>query len=430
VTGFDIIFFWVARMMMMGLHFMKEVPFSTIYIHALVRDEKGAKMSKSKGNVIDPLNLIDEYGADALRFTLAAMAAQGRDIKLATSRVEGYRNFATKLWNASRFAEMNHCAVPDGFEPAKAKETLNRWIAHESAHTTREVTEAIEAYRFNDAAGAIYRFVWNVYCDWYVELAKPVLLGPDSPAKDETRAMVAWARDEILKLLHPFMPFITEELWEVTAKRDGLLALAQWPLKPSAPTPEQLVMLAAAAGPTDPLISPALIMPIFDHADFTDPKAEAEIGWVIDLITQIRSVRAEMNIAPATLTALVLVGASAETRERAPRWTDVIKRMARLSDISFADRAPDGAVQLLVRGEVAALPLKGVIDVAAERTRLDKEIGKADADIKRAESKLANEKFVANAAEEVVEEEREKREAALARKAKLLDALERLKQAS
>ncbi|GAA0005479.1 hypothetical protein BRDID11002_54820 [Bradyrhizobium diazoefficiens] len=430
VTGFDIIFFWVARMMMMGLHFMKEVPFSTIYIHALVRDEKGAKMSKSKGNVIDPLHLIDEYGADALRFTLAAMAAQGRDIKLATSRVEGYRNFATKLWNASRFAEMNHCAVPEGFEPAKAKETLNRWIAHESAHTTREVTEAIEAYRFNDAAGAIYRFVWNVYCDWYVELAKPVLLGPDSPAKDETRAMVAWARDEILKLLHPFMPFITEELWEVTAKRDGLLALAAWPLKPAEPTPEQLAMFAAAAGPTDPLISPALIVPIFDHADFTDPKAEAEIGWVIDLVTQIRSVRAEMNIPPATLTALVLAGASAETRERAPRWTDVIKRMARLSDISFADRAPDGAVQLLVRGEVAALPLKGVIDVAAERTRLDKEIGKADADIKRAESKLANEKFVANAAEEVVEEEREKREAALARKAKLLEALERLKQAS
>ncbi|MGY2935875.1 valyl-tRNA synthetase [Bradyrhizobium sp. GM6.1] len=183
VTGFDIIFFWVARMMMMGLHFMKEVPFSTIYIHALVRDEKGAKMSKSKGNVIDPLSLIDQYGADALRFTLAAMAAQGRDIKLATSRVEGYRNFATKLWNASRFAEMNHCAVPEGFEPAKVKETLNRWIAHESAHTTREVTEAIEAYRFNDAAGSIYRFVWNVYCDWYLELAKPVLLGPDQPCQ-------------------------------------------------------------------------------------------------------------------------------------------------------------------------------------------------------------------------------------------------------
>jgi valyl-tRNA synthetase len=427
VTGFDIIFFWVARMMMMGLHFMKEVPFSTVYIHALVRDEKGAKMSKSKGNVIDPLNLIDEYGADALRFTLAAMAAQGRDIKLATSRVEGYRNFATKLWNACRFAEMNGCAVPDGFEPAKAKATLNRWIAHETAHTTREVTEAIEAYRFNDAASAIYRFVWNVYCDWYVELAKPVLLGEDGPAKAETRAMVAWARDEILKLLHPFMPFITEELWEVTAKRESLLALAPWPLK-AEPTAEQLAMVAAAM-PNDGFIAP-VVLPIFDHADFSDPLAEAEIGWVIDLVTQIRSVRAEMNIPPATLTALVLAGASAETRARAPRWTDVIRRMARLSDISFADRAPDGAVQLLVRGEVAALPLKGVIDLAAERGRLDKEIAKADADIKRVDSKLANEKFVANAPEEVVEEEREKREAAMARKAKLLEAMERLKQAS
>ena len=179
VTGFDIIFFWVARMMMMGLHFMKEAPFPTVYIHALVRDEKGAKMSKSKGNVIDPLHLIDDYGADALRFTLAAMAAQGRDIKLATQRVEGYRNFATKLWNACRFAEMNACVLPPGFDPAEAKQTLNRWIAHETARATREVTEAIEAYRFNDAAGAIYRFVWNVYCDWYLELAKPVLTGED-----------------------------------------------------------------------------------------------------------------------------------------------------------------------------------------------------------------------------------------------------------
>ena len=219
VTGFDIIFFWVARMMMMGMHFMKEAPFPTIYIHALVRDEKGAKMSKSKGNVIDPLNLIDTYGADALRFTLAAMAAQGRDIKLATSRVEGYRNFATKLWNASRFAEMNGCALPTNFDHTQAKETLNRWIAHETIAATREVTQALEAYRFNDAAGAIYKFVWNVYCDWYLELAKPVMMGTDSPAKAETQAMVAWARDEILKLLHPFMPFITEELWAVTAAR-------------------------------------------------------------------------------------------------------------------------------------------------------------------------------------------------------------------
>ncbi|MGH6776475.1 MAG: valine--tRNA ligase, partial [Bradyrhizobium sp.] len=202
VTGFDIIFFWVARMMMMGLHFMKEVPFSTVYIHRLVRDDKGAKMSKSKGNVIDPLGVIDEYGADALRFALARGVAQGHDIKLSSQHVETNRNFATKLWNACRFAEMNGCARPADFDPAEAKETLNRWIAHETARAVREVTEALEAFRFNDAANALYRFVWNVYCDWYLELAKPVLLGAEGAAKTETRAMVAWARDEILKLLH------------------------------------------------------------------------------------------------------------------------------------------------------------------------------------------------------------------------------------
>ena len=216
VTGFDIIFFWVARMMMMGLHFMEKIPFHTVYIHALVRDEKGAKMSKSKGNVMDPLDLIDQYGADALRFTLAAMAAQGRDIKLSTQRVEGYRNFTTKLWNAARFAEMNGCVTVPDFNPRNAKQVLNRWIAHETAKAAREITAAIEAYRFNEAAGAAYRFVWNIYCDWYLELVKPVLTGPDGEAKFETRATVAWARDEIVKLLHPFMPFVTEELWWVT----------------------------------------------------------------------------------------------------------------------------------------------------------------------------------------------------------------------
>jgi valyl-tRNA synthetase len=427
VTGFDIIFFWVARMMMMGLHFMKDVPFPTVYIHALVRDEKGAKMSKSKGNVIDPLHLIDDYGADALRFTLAAMAAQGRDIKLAESRVEGYRNFATKLWNACRFAEMNNCVLPAGFDATQAKETLHRWIAHETARATREVTEAIETYRFNDAANAIYRFVWNVYCDWYLELAKPVLMGEEGAAKSETRAMVAWARDEILKLLHPFMPFITEELWAVTAPRDGLLALAPWSRKQGRPTLEQLALMVSP-GPNDPVIPPVMLA--LDAADFSDPAAEAEIGWVVDLVTAIRSVRAEMNIPPATLTPLVLAGASAETKGRAQRWNDVVKRLARLADISFADRAPEGAVQLLVRGEVAALPLKGVIDFSAEKARLDKELAKAEADIKRVDAKLANEKFVANAPEEIVEEEKEKRDAAVARKSKILEALERLKNAA
>jgi len=397
VTGFDIIFFWVARMMMMGLHFMKDVPFRTVYIHALVRDEKGAKMSKSKGNVIDPLALIDEYGADALRFTLAAMAAQGRDIKLAKSRVEGYRNFATKLWNACRFAEMNGCATLPGFEPDDAQEVLNRWIAHETAHTADEVTAALDAYKFNDAASAVYRFVWNVYCDWYLELAKPVLLGPDCPAKTETCAMVAWARDQILALLHPFMPFITEELWAVTAEggvaRDGLLALGPWPIL----------------------------------TGLHDEEAEAEIGWVIDLVNAIRSVRAEMNIPPASLIPLALAAASENTRARAGRWADVIKRLARIADISFADAPPRGAVQLLVRGDVAALPLKGVIDLAAEKARLEKELAKVMADLARVDAKLGNPEFVARAQEEVVEAEHEKREEAQARQAKILEALERLK---
>jgi valyl-tRNA synthetase len=427
VTGFDIIFFWVARMMMMGLHFMEEAPFSTVYIHRLVRDEKGAKMSKSKGNVIDPLGVIDDFGADALRFALARAAAQGHDIKLSPHHVETNRNFATKLWNACRFAEMNGCVLPRQFDASTAKKTLNRWIAHETARATREVTEAIEACRFNDAAGAIYRFVWNVYCDWYLELAKPVLLGEEGDARTETRAMVAWARDEILKLLHPFMPFITEELWAVTAERDGLLALAPWSRKASGVTPEQMLAMSIT-GPSDGLIPPVILA--LDAEDFSDPAAEAEIGWVVDLVTAIRSVRAEMNIPPATLTPLLLAGASAETKGRAQRWNDVVKRMARLADISFADTAPEGAVQLLVRGEVAALPLKGVIDLSAEKARLDKELAKADADIKRVDAKLTNEKFVANAPEEIVEEEKEKREAAVARKARIVEALERLKNAA
>ncbi|WP_050419692.1 valine--tRNA ligase [Bradyrhizobium tropiciagri] len=427
VTGFDIIFFWVARMMMMGLHFMKQAPFSTVYIHRLVRDEKGAKMSKSKGNVIDPLGVIDEYGADALRFALTREAAQGHDIRLSPHLVETNRNFATKFWNACRFAEMNECAKPDGFDPKAARETLNRWIAHETSRVTREVTETIEDHRFNDAAGAIYRFVWNVFCDWYLELAKPVLMGEEGAAKAETRAMIAWARDEILKLLHPFMPFITEELWAVTAKRNGLLVLASWPRK-SGVTGEQLAAIATAGPVVDPIIPP--VIAALDADEFSDPAAEAEIGWVVDLVTTMRSVKAEMNIPPSTLTPLVIVTTSDETRDRAQRWNDTIKRLARLSEISFADAAPEGAMQLLVRGEVVALPLKGVIDLAAERARLEKELGKADADIKRVDAKLSNEKFVANAPEELVEEEKEKRAAAQERRAKILEAIERLKKAS
>jgi valyl-tRNA synthetase len=399
VTSFDIIFFWVARMMMMGLHFMGDVPFGTVYIHALVRDERGAKMSKSKGNVIDPLSIIDDYGADALRFTLAAMAAQGRDIKLSTSRVEGYRNFATKLWNAARFGEVNECGRVAGFDPGTARETLNRWILGECVRASREVTEALDAYKFNEAAGAVYRFVWSIYCDWYIELAKPVLTGPDGAAKNETRATVSFVLDEILKLLHPFMPFLTEELWRLTGengpKRDTMLALADWP-----------------------------------EPDWrADDRAEAEIGWIVDLVSAVRSARSETNVPAAAQVSLVLI-ASAATRERAGRWSDILKRLGRLSDISFADAPPRGSVQLLVRGELAALPLAGVVDLAAERARLEKELAKIGADIDRIDNKLGNADFIARAPEEVVEEQRDRRAEAEDRATKVRAALERLKGAA
>jgi valyl-tRNA synthetase len=401
VTGFDIIFFWVARMMMMGLHFMPEAPFRAVYLHGLVSDVHGQKMSKSKGNTIDPLELIDQYGADALRFTLAAMTSQARrDVKLSAKLVESSRNFATKLWNAARFAEMNGCLRVAGFDPHGAKETLNRWIVHETAKAGRDVTEALDAYRFNDATAAVYRFVWNVYCDWYLELSKPVLSGPDGAAKDETRATAAWALDEILKLLHPFMPFLTEELWRVTAehgpKRDHLLMVAAWPR----------------------------------HEGLENPAAEAEIGWVIDLITAIRSVRAEMNVPAATQIPLLLAAVSIETTARAERWAEFLTRLGRLSNIGFAAAAPAGSVQLVVRGEVAALPLKGVIDLDAERKRLEKEMAKVEADINRVDAKLANAEFIKRAPENVVEGEREKRQEAEARRSKIREALERLKAAA
>ena len=404
VTGFDIIFFWVARMMMMGLHFMKdekgepEIPFKDIYIHRLVRDASGAKMSKSKGNVVDPLGIIDEFGADALRFTLMRSVAPSHDIRLGPQDVENNRNFATKLWNAARFVEFNGAARVAGFDPKSAQEVLNRWIAHETQKALSEVTAALGEFKFAEAANAAYRFVWNVYCDWYVELSKPLLTGPDGAAKDETRACAAWALDEIIKMLHPFMPFITEELWRVTAEqgpqRETLLALAPW---------SKLEGL-------------------------TDDKAEAEIGWVIDLITAIRSIRAEMNI--NVNIPLVLAGVPAETAARAERWAEFIKRLARVSEMSSAASPPQGSAQLVVRGDLVALPLVGVIDIAAERARLAKEMKKAEDDIDRVEKKLGNPKFVERAEPEVVEEERAKREEALARKAKIAEAIERLKGAA
>jgi valyl-tRNA synthetase len=367
--------------------------------------------------------LIDQYGADAVRFTMAAMAAQGRDIKVSLNRVEGYRNFATKLWNAARFVEFNGAARDPNFDPRNAKETLNRWIAHETAKASREITDAIEAFKFNDAAAAAYRFVWNVYCDWYVELSKPVLTGPDTPARAETRATAAWALDEILKLLHPFLPFITEELWQVTAS----LVVADASKRGTLSPPSRVAGEGREGGRRDSLLA---LTPWPRHEGLDDPAAEAEIGWVIDLITAVRSLATEMKLPSGTQIPLLLIGASAESRARAERWAEFIKRLARLSDIGFADAAPGGSAQLLVRGEVAALPLKGLIDVSAEHARLEKEMAKVAGDIARIDAKLSNADFIKRAPEEVVDGEREKRDEAEERRLKILQALERLKGAA
>ena len=397
VTGFDIIFFWVARMMMMGLHFRDDVPFRDVYIHALVRDEKGHKMSKTRGNVIDPLALIDEYGADALRFTLAAMAAQGRDIKLATSRVEGYRNFATKLWNAARFAEMNECTLQPDFDPCKVSETVNRWIVGETERAEGEITQALEAYKFNEAASAIYEFVWGRFCDWYVELSKPVLNGDDAGAIAETRACTAWTLDQIMKLLHPFMPFITEELWartgEHAVKRDSLLALAAWP----------------------------------DLAGLTDSAADAEIGWIIDLVSEIRSVRSEMRVPAGAKISVVIIDANDLWRQRVERHKETLMRLARLNHIGFGDSAPKGAAVIVVQDASVALPLTDIIDMAAEKARLEKEMDRLKGEVKKIDGKLANANFVAKAPPEVVEENRERRlefEAAITRLTRAVDRID------
>ena len=396
VTGFDIIFFWVARMMMAGLEFMDQEPFHTVYIHALVRDEKGAKMSKSKGNVIDPLVLIDQYGADALRFTLAAMAAQGRDIKLAISRVEGYAKFATKLWNAARFAEMNGCKLQADFSPETVTETLNRWIVAETARAVSDVTASILAYRFNDAANAAYRFVWNTYCDWYLELAKPLLQAEDEAAKAETRATCAWVLDQILKVLHPFMPFLTEELWARTAEaagitRENMLVLTDWP-----------------------------------ELSVKPDNAADEINWVVNLIGEIRSIRAEMNVPPSAMVPLVLVGVSEAILPYISNNEAVLKRLARLSEISLAYDPPANSAQIIAGEVTACLPLAGVIDFAAERKRLSADGKKLEEEIAKIDAKLANPQFMAKAKEEAIEEQRDRHETATLRLSKIIEALKRL----
>jgi valyl-tRNA synthetase len=402
ITGFDIIFFWVARMMMMGIHFMGDVPFRKVYMHALVRDEKGQKMSKTKGNVIDPLEVIDEYGADALRLTLMAMAAQGRDIKMSVSRVEGYRNFATKLWNASRFCEMNGCALKLDFKPGSVKHTLNRWIVSELADIARKAEESFKSYRFNDAAMQLYHFAWGTFCDWYIEFAKPLFNGADEAAKQETKDTAGWVLDKLLLLLNPIMPYITEELHahllgKGETTKDDWLQSQPWPH--------------------------------FD-ARLADPAAQAEINWLVRLISGIRSVRADMNVPAAAKIAMILKGASAETKARIALYEDIICRLARLSQIELSEAAaPKGAIQLVQDEATVILPIADVVDIDQERARLRKEIEKEKAQIEKIDRMLNNQGFLAKAPEEVVDEQRELKAAAENTIAKLSQALQQIEAA-
>jgi valyl-tRNA synthetase len=394
VTGWDILFFWVARMMMMGMHFMKDVPFRTVYLHGLVTDEKGQKMSKSKGNAMDPLELIDKYGADALRFTMTSLAANnaGR-LRLAPARVESSRNFATKFWNATRFAEMNGAALPRSFDPATAKLTINKWVLGELARANASIDRALGDFRLNEAASTLYEFIWGIVCDWYVELSKPVLQGEDGPAKDETRAVTAFVIRETAKLLHPVMPFITEELWDKLGHRaeHGMLINQSWPqLAPS------------------------------------DAEADAEIGWLVKLISDIRSARAELNVPAGAKLRLLVVGADGTTRQRIDTHRAAIERLARIEGIEVAAAAPKASLQLVVGEATYALPVGEVIDLKAESARLQKEIRRLGDEIGKIDGKLGNAAFVARAPEEVVEEQRERRRQAEQTRARLSGALKRL----
>ena len=396
VTGFDIIFFWVARMMMMGLHFKQEVPFHTVYIHALVRDEKGAKMSKSKGNVIDPLELADKYTADALRFTLSAMAAMGRDIKLSESRVEGYRNFATKLRNATRFCEMNECFTVGTFNPAEAKLPLTQWLVGETYRASEAITASLEAYRFNDASNAVYQFIWDGFCDWFIELAKPILQGDDEAAKLEVQAAAQWGLQNALKLLHPFMPYMTEELWQEIKPADAtakFLMLETWPQIPE---------------------------------DVLNQDADAEINWVIKAITSIRSVRSEMNVPAGSKIPLIVSASNELTQERLTRHNDVLKRLARLDTISMQNDFPEGAIQSIVDEAVFAIHLNEVIDIAAEANRLKKEISKVEQEIAKISGKLSNKGFLEKAPDAVIEENKSRLQDEQSKLEKLETALDRL----
>ncbi len=394
ITGQDILFFWVARMMMMQLEVVGQVPFNTVYLHQLVRDEKGVKMSKTLGNVIDPLDMIDEFGADAVRFTMTSMASIGGTLKLSTERVKGYRNFGTKLWSATRFAEMNECVPVDGFNPKSCTQTLNKWIVGETARALDQLNASLEAYRFNDAASGLYAFVWGKVCDWYVELSKPIFFGEDQAAIKETRATMAWVIDQCLIMLHPIMPFITEELWGSIAGRPKMLVHADWPT--------------------------------YTAAEMVDAVADHEMNWVISLIESIRSVRTEMRVPAGAKVPMLVQELDAKGRTAWANNEALIKRLARIESLTEAPELPKGAVTIAVEGGVFALPLADIIDISAEKERLEKSLAKLEKDMGGLKGRLNNPKFVASAPEEVVAESRELLAQKEEEAAKLKAAMQRL----
>lgn len=365
VSGFDILFFWDARMMMQGLHFLEDVPFRTLYLHGLVRAADGSKMSKSKGNTVDPLGLIDRYGADALRFFMAAMESQGRDIKMDEKRVEGYRNFATKLWNAARFCQVNGIGGSEHIEPPAAQAAVNKWVIAETVRTVQSVDLALAEYRFDAAANAIYQFVWSQFCDWYLELIKGQI-------DDETKAVAGWVLDQVLVLLHPFMPFITEELWHGLKPGRSELIVAQWPMP---------------------------------DARALDPEAESEVEWLIRLVSEVRAARTGLNVPPGARLALHARDASTGTIERLRRQAPAIARLARI-DLSDGVAPAGGAAQVVVEEATFVLPLEGVIDLDAERARLSKGIAAAEKERDALAGRLGNQSFVERAKPEAVEKAR------------------------
>ncbi len=392
VTAFDIIFFWVARMMMMSMYMMKKVPFKKCYIHGLVRDEQGRKMSKSKGNTVDPMETIEKYGADALRFFMASSETQGRDINLSDSRIQGYRNFATKLWNAARFCEMNKCYEAENFNISDAKLEINKWIIAKANEATQAVSESLNSYRFSESANAVYQFVWGTFCDWYIELTKPIFYGDNAADIEETRAVAAWVLDRILVILHPFMPFITTELWNNLTKRSHKLINMTWP---------------------------------------TDIKVDAqdtqEIDWAIDFISAVRSLRAAMNL-PAGAKLHAYVKGNVQDLQTIARQNKLICTLARLEELApLADKeVSKDMVQTVCREATILIPLKGVVDFAAERERLNKELETLNKNLEGYARKLNNESFVAKAPAKVVEEEKRRQSEALENKAKVEEALARI----